>query len=254
MGDPTLDPDGAFEEALAALGAGPAALSADEKRALDDAGHVLFRAAIDPAWLEALRADCDGSEGVTAQGGNQQLACLGERQGAILRVLQWPRLLAAAWHVLRRPFALGAVAWRCPRPGLGQQGLHMDWGAQGDPGLFHVVTALCYLDRVVPENGATRLVPGSHKLRRRPPKDLADPASRHPQETTVQAEAGSLLVFNGHLWHAGTRNRSGAPRRALQCGFVAREHRGMPSTLVDDADLLPPPARLVLGITVGITG
>ncbi|WP_437970153.1 phytanoyl-CoA dioxygenase family protein [Sorangium sp. So ce260] len=249
--DTTRSPDPAFEEALAALGAGPAALSADEARALDDAGYVLFRSAVDPAWLKALRADCDGwradGEGGAAQGGNQQIARLGERQGALLRALQWPRLLAATWHVLRRPFALGAVAWRCPRQGLGQQGLHMDWSAQGEPGAFHVVTALWYLDEVTPDNGPTRLVPGSHKLRRRPPKDLADPSSRHPQEITVQAGAGSVLVFNGHLWHSGTRNQSGAPRRALQCGFIAREHRGMSCTAVDEAGGLPPAARRVLG-------
>ncbi|WP_437758600.1 phytanoyl-CoA dioxygenase family protein [Sorangium sp. So ce1389] len=244
--------DAAFEEALAALGAGPAALSAGEGRALDDAGYVLFRSVVEPAWIEALRADCDGwgagGDGDSAQGGNQQLARLGEHQGAVLRALRWPRLLAAAWHVLRRPFALGAVAWRCPRPGLGQQGLHMDWGDQGDPGVFHVVTALWYLDEVTPDNGATRLVPGSHKLRRRPPKDLADPARHHPHEVTVEAEAGSVLVFNGHLWHSGTRNRSGAPRRALQCGFVAREHRGVSMTAVDETETMPPAARHVLGL------
>jgi len=25
--------------------------------------------------------------------------------------------------------------------------------------------------------------------------------------------------FNGHLWHGGTRNRSGGHRRAVQCSF-----------------------------------
>jgi ectoine hydroxylase-related dioxygenase (phytanoyl-CoA dioxygenase family) len=256
MLDPVEDtrqgPDAAFEAALAALGAGPSTLSADEKRALDDAGYVLFCSAVDPAWLKALRAECDGwrddGERDAAQGGNQQIGHLGERHGAVLRVVQWPRLLAATWHVLRRSFALGAVAWRCPRHGLGQQGLHMDWSSQGDPGAFHVVTALWYLDDVTPDNGPTRVVPGSHRLRRRPPKDLAEPANRHPQELTVQAGAGSVLVFNGHLWHSGTRNRSGAPRRALQCGFVAREHRGVSCTVVDEPSGMPPAARLVLGV------
>ncbi|MGK4006165.1 phytanoyl-CoA dioxygenase family protein [Sorangium sp. So ce1036] len=251
MDEPTHTPDAVFEDALAALGAGPSALSADAARSLDDAGYVLFRAAVDPAWLSALREDCDGArhdEGRMGQGGNQQLGCVGTRRGA-LRAIQWPRLLAAVWHVLRRPFVLGSVAWRNPRHGLGQQGLHADWSGRGDPGAYHVVTALWYLDDLGPDNGPTRVVPGTHKLRRSPPKSFADPASHHPQEMAIQAEAGSVLVFNGHLWHSGTRNRSGAPRRTLQCCFIGREHRDTSPAAVDDANGLSPAARLVLGAT-----
>lgn len=246
-------PDTAFEDALAALGAGPSALSAGEARSLDEAGYILFRAVVDPAWLASLREECDGhghDAASMSQGGNQQLAHVGTQRG-VLRALQWPRLLAAVWRVLKRPFVLGSVAWRNPRPGLGQQGLHADWGGQGDPDAYHAVTALWYLDDLTPDNGPTRVVPGTHKLRRAPPTGFADPAGRHPQETSIQAEAGSVLVFNGHLWHSGTRNRSGAPRRALQCCFIAREHRDILPAAPIDASCLPPPARLVLGVMEG---
>jgi ectoine hydroxylase-related dioxygenase (phytanoyl-CoA dioxygenase family) len=55
------------------------------------------------------------------------------------------------------------------------------------------------------------------------PKAIADPATHHPQEQIVTGAAGSILVFNGHLWHSGTRNTSKQSRRALQCVFWGRE-------------------------------
>jgi ectoine hydroxylase-related dioxygenase (phytanoyl-CoA dioxygenase family) len=88
---------------------------------------------------------------------------------------------------------------------------------------FHVVTALWLLDDFTPDNGATQVVPGSHRLAKGSPRPMQQPESRHPDQKLVLAEAGSVLVFNGHLWHGGTRNESARPRRALQGQFRARE-------------------------------
>lgn len=243
-----------FEEALRALNAGPSALTPDDKRALDDAGYVVFRSAIDPAWLAALRADCDawrpGEDGNGGQGGNLQINRLHADRSPALRAILWPKLLAAAFHILGRPFSPKLMGWRSPRRGLGQQALHTDWAMQGDPSAFHVVTSLWILDDFTPDNGPTRVVPGSHKQRRPVPKHYADPATRHQGEVTIEAKAGSVLVFNGHLWHSGTRNQSGAPRRVLQCGFHAQEHTTFaPPAVIEQADRLPDAARRVLGLS-----
>ena len=57
----------------------------------------------------------------------------------------------------------------------------------------------------------------------KPSRSLANPASFHPDQIVVTAPAGSVLVFNGHLWHAGTCNRSNGHRRVLQCSFHGGE-------------------------------
>jgi ectoine hydroxylase-related dioxygenase (phytanoyl-CoA dioxygenase family) len=36
------------------------------------------------------------------------------------------------------------------------------------------------------------------------------------------APAGTVVVFNSHLWHGGTLNRSSRPRRALHAYFTRR--------------------------------
>ncbi len=75
---------------------------------------------------------------------------------------------------------------------------------------------------------------------------MSAPASRHPDEVLAVASAGSVLVFNGHLWHGGTRNDGTGPRRALQCQFVARDSTP-PSDPPDVPERLGPAARYLLG-------
>ncbi len=51
---------------------------------------------------------------------------------------------------------------------------------------------------------------------------LPDPGAPHPEEVRLIAPAGTVAVFNSHLWHGGTRNDSGQPRRALHSYFTRR--------------------------------
>jgi ectoine hydroxylase-related dioxygenase (phytanoyl-CoA dioxygenase family) len=157
-----------------------------------------------------------------------------------------PKVLAAAYHVLRRPFKSTGVVGRDPAPGHGQQALHADWmRAPSEP--FHFVTTLWLLDDFTPDNGATRLVPGSHRMPNALPKSMARPESRHPDQKVITAAAGSVLLFNGHLLHSGTRNHSGRRRRVLQCPFVARDVAHLADARPDVAARLAPAARYILG-------
>ena len=66
----------------------------------------------------------------------------------------------------------------------------------------------------------------------------------------LTAPAGTVVVFNSHLWHGGTQNRSDRARRALH-SYFARRSRGQqldqkkyarPETLAR----LSPAARFIL--------
>src|SRR5262249_47409143 len=135
-----------------------------------------------------------------------------------------------------------------PLPGYGQQGLHADWTARtpGEP--FYAVTAIWLLDDFTKVNGATRLVPGTHLICGQPPKAMSDPASRHPNQVTVIAQAGSLLVFNGHLRHSGTRNNSANSRRVFQCTFAPRGYPGYGGSQYENIEGLAPAVRYILGV------
>jgi ectoine hydroxylase-related dioxygenase (phytanoyl-CoA dioxygenase family) len=242
-----------FEQTLLDCGVTESTLSRSDKEALDRDGYVVFRSVIDAAWLEESRSEFEkaaakGSSAlVVKDSGTRHIDNLVSRAPAFERVYTHSLLLAAVYHVLQCPVRLGQMNGRDPLPGFGQQGLHADWIARvkGEP--FRIVTSIWLLDDFTSENGATRVVPGTHQLLTQPPKSFADPASRHRDQRIIVAAAGSVLVFNGHLWHSGTRNQSNHRRRVLQCSFVGRDEFRFGSIKMGTPESLSPVARYILG-------
>ena len=219
-----------IEEAMAALGVIETSLMRHERDALDTYGYVILSDALAYDRLTALRHLFDemnlkSQPQGTAQKetGTRHVKDL-RREESIWKICLHPRILAAAFHVLKRRFVCAIPHGREPLPGFGQQGLHMDWrtGRIGDR--YFVATAICLLDDFTSENGATRVVPGSHRHASFPlNRTMADPSFVHRDQVTVTAAAGSILFFNGHLLHSGTRNASNLRRRAIQLSFTAQD-------------------------------
>ena len=243
-----------IEHPLKACGVTQSSLEPEQKDALDRNGYVVLHGIIDVAWLEALRAGLENAcaeERHTSQSketGTRHANDLVNRDRVFEGVYTHPKILAAVYHVLRCPFRLGQMNGRDPLPGFGQQGLHADWVNRARSEPFRIVTTIWLLDDFTADNGATRLVPGTHLLLTQPPKIFADPASRHPDQEIIVAEAGSVLVFVGHIWHSGTRNHSNEPRRVLQCSFVGRDEVRFGRITVDGPERLSPNARYILGM------
>jgi len=103
------------------------------------------------------------------------------------------------------------------------QPLHVDMAALPDERGPWVCNTVWLLDDFTTENGATRMVPGSHTWGQRPQDVLADPMAPHPQEILLTGRAGSIAVMNAHLWHGGTANRSAAPRLAMHAFYCRRD-------------------------------
>ena len=62
------------------------------------------------------------------------------------------------------------------------------------------------------ENGATRVAPGSHNTGQHPNDALDDPMASQPDEIRLTGSAGTVVIFNSHLWNAGTVNHTETPR------------------------------------------
>ena len=65
------------------------------------------------------------------------------------------------------------------------------------------------------ENGATRIVPGSHLWKDRPEY------GRHYDSIPAEMPKGSLLIWNGSLWHGGGANRSTERRVGIAMNYCA---------------------------------
>ena len=106
--------------------------------------------------------------------------------------------------------------------GTAVQPLHTDadHGAKADAQGYLVCTAIWMLDPFTRENGATRLVPGTHRGSTLPKEALADVLAPHPDEIYVTGQPGDVFIFNGHCWHAGGANRTDHTRRAILAHYA----------------------------------
>ncbi len=159
-------------------------------------------------------------------------------------------MLACVAHVLG-DFALSSLNSRAALPGQGHQALHAE-GAPVGLGPYQVCNSIWLLDDFTEDNGATRVVPGSHRRTVSVRDTMPDPAAAHPGEVKLTAPAGTVVVFNSHLWHGGTLNRTGSQRRALHSYFT---HRGNAQQLNQRKYIRPetlarisPAARFILDV------
>jgi ectoine hydroxylase-related dioxygenase (phytanoyl-CoA dioxygenase family) len=65
------------------------------------------------------------------------------------------------------------------------------------------------------ENGATRILPGTHK------SDRSPDYGKHYDSIPAEMAQGSVLIWHGSLWHGGGANRSAAVRVGIAMNYCA---------------------------------
>ena len=121
-----------------------------------------------------------------------------------------------AERTLGSPFYLANnVCMMWCQPGASRGTIHSDWPlGRGVPEPFPawpmLLQTMWMLTDFTPENGATRLVPASQRSSR-PPEREGDDAGELPAVGPV----GSVLIWNGGVWH---RNGSNASRDQHRMG------------------------------------
>lgn len=112
------------------------------------------------------------------------------------------------------PIHLLNISARCPLAGSPQQQLHLDSNLPGKNSFPLIMVVILMLDDFNSENGTTRLVPNSHK------RDYyAEDGSTYNDEILLKAPAGSVLVFNGAMWHGGSSKKLSGSRWGIVLGF-----------------------------------
>lgn len=220
-----------IKQMLAGLGVTDDTLSATETNTLSEQGYIVFENLIAADQLEALRdkyetlmANIAGTVAHQREAGTRRLFDL-ENQGEEFDAMYtMPKVLAAVYQLIGRDFRFVTLNGRDAVPGEGHQSLHADWPS-GPDGQLNAVTCLVMLDDFTPHNGATRIVPGTHRSGVNPASDWADgkAGERHPEEVQILAPAGSVAVMSSHLWHGGTKNTTDGTRRALHPFYMGRD-------------------------------
>jgi Phytanoyl-CoA dioxygenase (PhyH) len=192
-----------------------------ELAALSDSGFVVVPALLPEPTVQTMNVEF---ERLIAQDPRSTLHELGTRRTNTTNnndafAVCWRHrvVLDAAAHVLGPTFQVGRIDLRDPNPQDGAQRLHPDHGPKPVPG----ITATWFLDAFTADNGATRLLPGSHRAR--PLRaDVTDeglqtiPGSEVPVagELLALGPSGSLLVRDARLFHGAGRNTTNGCRRS----------------------------------------
>ncbi len=102
-------------------------------------------------------------------------------------------------------------------PGETDQPFHADDGSIGLPKPHGPITctAIWALTDFTRANGATRLVPGSHRGDRNPRR------GEEPRFEQAEMSAGSVLVYHGSLWHGGAANTGPSARMGIVANYCA---------------------------------
>ena len=188
-----------------------------ERAHLHAEGWVRLEKALSPDEVRAMHAAWDRWQEVVGPdkvGGNWGPEGL-EKEPAFQPCLAQERVQDAVRELLGERHHLTGLHGRSPPQDHGQQGLHVDWSTPVKPGEHLLANCFFALDDMDASNGATRVVPRSHRTGKVPRGQAAQPHGRQPGEIHLQARAGDCLVFSSHLWHSGALNVSGTRRRVV---------------------------------------
>ena len=178
-------------------------------------------------------------------------------------VMCHPLLLAICDRILlpscaRYQLNLGHLLQR--GPGAEEQWLHRDEVVWSDVPRPHpelqLASVIAFVD-FTRDNGATRVVPGSHRWPDRdlsPAEQIGRPAPEPDQIAYAEMAAGSAVIYSGGTIHGGGSNTTDIPRRGAHLsyclGWLRTEENNYLSSPPAYAATLPRVAQELLGYAV----
>ncbi len=182
--------------------------------AIKEDGFALIEGLIDAERAAEIRQELTDVLEKTPEGRNafegfstRRIYALFAKTRAFDDLATHPLVLGVLEGVLGESFQLSAPVGIEIGPGEKAQVLHTDDGIYpiARPHDELVLNTMWALDDFTEANGATRIVPGSHKW-----------VDQRPDESTetvmAEMEAGSVLFFAGSVFHGGGANNTDRPR------------------------------------------
>jgi ectoine hydroxylase-related dioxygenase (phytanoyl-CoA dioxygenase family) len=191
-------------------------------QSLERDGYAVVRGMLSGQEVAATKADLAGVLARTPTGRNDFEGLLTRRIYALFaktRAFDLPAIHPLVLGVAER--SIGHCQLSAPTgieigPGEVAQPLHFDDSIYPVPRPHPelVLNTMWALDDFTEANGATRLVPGSHRSATATPPSMSD---------TVAAEmpAGSVMFYVGSIWHGGGANRTDVPRLGVILEYAA---------------------------------
>ena len=154
---------------------------------------------------------------------NQRIFNLVAKHPIFVDLISHPYMINLLDRVFDRPtlhekFGLNSMTGHIVGPGAQSIPMHID-SVVPDPIPPWTIRciAILALDDFTSSNGATEFVPGSHKFLRRPsPSDVSS-----NEAEIAECKAGSLIIFDGAVWHHSIANKTNEFRMGLMLSYAA---------------------------------
>lgn len=194
---------------------------------MDRDGFTVIESAFDADFASALLADLERLERELGEGPGKNLFeglrtvriyNLLARGPLFERIPVHDSVLPLVEAVLDRGCLVSSLSAIAIGPGETAQPIHADdmLIPLAKPHVPIVCNTMWALTDFTEDNGATRLLPGTHK-------SAENPELGRSYEGTVAAvmRRGSVLVFNGSIWHGGGANRTDERRVGIAMNYCA---------------------------------
>ncbi len=238
----------------------------DAHRSIEEFGCSVLTGALGDEQRQAIlnrlrdQAEAENKRGVssryltfahrslTAGGPNQRVWNLTSKGVVFQHLALHPIAQQVTEHFLGPDSLLSIMSANISGPGCKPLHLHHDQGYLIDrvPGIASL-TIVWMLTDFNNSNGATRVVPGSHKL---------EPGAKPPEgeDVIVEAPAGSALIMDGRIFHGTGPNTSDSHRYGIIAHYVLpfiRQQENFGVSMDDETEAsLSPELRKLLGFRV----
>jgi ectoine hydroxylase-related dioxygenase (phytanoyl-CoA dioxygenase family) len=230
---------------------------AEELEHLDRHGYVVLERVLSPVETDALVVGLAPFEAARPMGRNdfegersQRVYSLAGKGEVFRHLAEHPRVQRILDAVLLRGFLLSNLQSIRLHPGETSQAWHTDDAFYLVPrprGTLGISTIWAVED-FTEDNGATELIPGSHRWGMEHPDDRA-----HDVVKAVMP-AGSVVVFDAGTWHRGGSNASSRTRLAVSPQYCQPWLRPQESQLLivppEAARACSPRMRSMLGYSI----
>lgn len=190
-------------------------------------GYTVIEDAFDPAFADELRADLERLERELGEGPGKnlfegfktvRLYNLLARGKIYEAIPVHERVLPVVEGVLDRGCLVSSLSSIAIGPGEAAQPIHADdmLIPLPKPHPTLVCNTMWAITDFTAENGATRILPGTHRADGNPELGKA-----YDGWVAAEMPKGSVLVFDGSVWHGGGENRTRERRLGIAMNYCA---------------------------------
>ncbi|SEN01740.1 Ectoine hydroxylase-related dioxygenase, phytanoyl-CoA dioxygenase (PhyH) family [Pseudomonas sp. ok272] len=237
------------------------ATASEVVQCLREHGYAIIDKLVPGITMDRIAEELEPYTAVTSFGSDGILGRLTKRTGGLIARSTGARELILNPTILdtTRRFLSHATTFQihCTQvvsihPGAKAQTLHQDevaWDMYPFPNDYHVqCNTLWAMTDYSEKMGATRIVPGSHRAGR-------SVEFKHTASYPAEMEKGSVLVYDGKVYHGGGANRSNRVRSAINLtyalGWLRQEENQFLSCPLEIARTLPDELLRLMGYQCG---